>query len=54
LKVGFDFWDLMIDHKHISAPELPSLLQKKESFVSIASDREDYEGIAPSKKIKTE
>ena len=54
LKESFDFWDSLVDHKPIGGFELPGIQRRKYSFVSLASDKDEYEGIQPSKKIKCE
>ena len=43
LRETFDFWD-MIDHKPV-ANELPDMERRKYSFVSLTSERDEYEGI---------
>ena len=45
LKESFDFWDSLVDHKPMAGYELPGIERRKYSFVSLSSEKEEYEGI---------
>ena len=53
-KESFDFWGSLIDHKPANDLELPGIERRKYSFVSLSEEREENEGLDPSKKMQLE